>query len=231
MTEIKTNILQFVEKNKIDMIPRWKFVLYSLLWTVLALFTFTALVFTGSMIMYILSTHGFIYLPLFGIGELVQSLRSIPLILFTLTIVLVVLVEMLVRHYSFSFRKPMLTTLLTLTGASLVCSFLLTLTPVHKEIRNYARDHNIGFIYHEYDRPLPLNELETMTVIRGIVVATSSDGIMLALSDDSIQAVYASSTLHHFRIPTKGEDVVVFGRLTGQIFEAVAIRTTGPFPR
>lgn len=231
MKSIKTNVLHFVEKNKIGMIPRWKFLMYSMLLFVGACFSFVVLVFIGSLIIFILSTHGLIYLPIFGAGELAGSLRAIPLLLLVLMVALIVVVEILVRNYSFSFRKPVLTTLFTLTILAIILSYLVTLTPVHKEIRAYARDNHMDFVYHGYDRPLPLKPMKGMTVIRGIVMATTSDSVTLKISDDSFIIVYASTTMmKKIELPDKYEEVVIFGRVIGDRFEAVDIKNIEDLP-
>lgn len=230
MTEVKTNILQFVEKNKISMIPRWKFVLYSLLGITLAVFSFVLVTFFGSMIIFILSKHGFLYLPLFGLNGIVHSIRAVPFVLFILTLILIVIVELLVKNYSFSFRRPVVATLLTLTLSALVFSFLVTLTPMHNNLRNYARMHNINFIYDEYNRPLPIRKAGTMTVIRGTIVSTTSDEVTIKSFDDSIQVVYASTSIKDNSFPDMGEDIVIFGRMVNDKFEAIKIRDADTFP-
>jgi hypothetical protein len=230
MTNLKENILQTVVKNKISMIPRWKFFLYSMLWILSACFSFALLVFFGSLIMYVLSVHGFIYLPFFKFGEVINSLRAIPFILFILTIVLLFVVEILVRNYAFSFRKSIVTTFITLTLVALCFSYLLNLTPVHREIWGYAKSHHISFISKEYDRPLPLRRMG-LTVIRGVVISTSTDSVVLELPDDSTQIVYGSTTLgKSIELPEKGEEVVVFGQIVNNRFEAVDIRTDKELP-
>lgn len=231
MKSVKTNILQFVEKNKINMIPRWKFLLYSLLLFIGACFSFVALVFIGSLIIFVLSTYGFIYLPIFGFGELAENLRAIPILLLLLTVALIVVVEVLVRNYSFSFRKPVLTTMFTLIVLAIILSYLVTLTPVHREIRAYARDNHIDFVYHGYDRPLPLKPMKGMTVIRGIVVSTTTDSVTLKISDDSFVVVYASTTLmKKIDLPDKDDEVVIFGRVIGDKFEAVDVKHIEDLP-
>lgn len=230
MTDIKTNILQFVEKNKISMIPRWKFVLYSLLGIALAIFSFVALTFFGSMIIFVLAKHGFLYLPLFGLGEIIHGLRAIPFVLFILTIILIVIVEILVRNYAFSFRKPIVNTLLLLSLSAIVFSFLLTLTPMHLELRNYARMHNFDLLSREYDRPLPIKEVGGMTVLRGTIVSTTTNDVTVKSFDDKTEVVYASTSIKGNSLPDVGEDVVIFGSVVGDKFEAIKIRDADSFP-
>ena len=230
MTDIKTNILQFVEKNKISMIPRWKFVLYSLLGITLTVFAFVVLTFFGSMIIFILSKYGFLYLPLFGLGGIMHGIRAVPFVLFILTVILIVIVEILVHKYAFSFRKPVITTLLTLTLSAIVFSSLLTLTPMHSQLRNYARMHSVDFISHEYDRPLPIKELGNITVLRGLVVSTTTDEVTIKLFDETTQIVYASTSIKDNNLPDIEEDVVVLGHMVDDKFEAIKIRDADDFP-
>lgn len=230
MTDIKTNILQFVEKNKISMIPRWKFILYSLLGIALTVFTFVVLTFFGSMIIFVLAKHGFLYLPLFGLGGIMHGIRAVPFVLFILTVILIVIVEILVRKYAFSFRKPVITTLLTLTLSAIVFSSLLTLTPMHLQLRDYARMHNIDFVSREYDRPLPIKETGNMTVLRGVIVSTTTDEVTIKLFDETTQVVYASTSIKDNDLPDIYEDVVILGHIVDDKFEAIKIRDADSFP-
>ncbi|MCX6756699.1 MAG: hypothetical protein NTW35_00890 [Candidatus Nomurabacteria bacterium] len=230
MTDIKTNILQFVEKNKISMIPRWKFILYSLLGMTLTVFAFVVLTFFGSMIIFILSKYGFIYLPLFGLGGIMHGIRAVPFVLFILTVILIVIVEILVHKYAFSFRKPVITTLLTLTLSAIVFSSLLTLTPMHGEIRRFARENHIDFISRGYDRPLPIKEVGGMTVLRGTIVSTTTNDVTIKLFDDTTEIVYASTSIKDNDLPDTGEDVVILGHMVEDKFEAVRIRDADNFP-
>lgn len=230
MTDIKTNILQFVEKNKISMIPKWKFVLYSLLGIALTVFAFVVLTFFGSMIIFVLSKHGFLYLPLFGLGGIMHGIRAVPFVLFILTVILIVIVEILVRNYAFSFRKPVITTLLTLTLSAIVFSSLLTLTPMHGEIRRFARENHIDFISRGYDRPLPIKEAGDMTVLRGTIVSTTTNDVTIKLFDDTTEIVYASTSIKDNDLPDTGEDVVILGHMVEDKFEAIKIRDADSFP-
>lgn len=221
MTTIKNNILQFVEKNKINMIPRWRFVLYSLLWAVLLIFFWALLVFIGSMVVFTLTVHGLLYLPLFGMGEVIHSIRSIPTILVLLMIILVLVIELISRQYAFTFRRPMLITLCMVTLSSIVLSFVLPLTPVHLQLNEFSRKHNLAFV--GYGRPEPISDKET-TILRGIVMATSTYTVTLRLFDESIHLVHATSTSVWY-MPEIGDDVVVFGRFTDFGFEAIEMRS------
>ena len=230
MTNIKSNILSFVEKNKIHMIPRWKVVLYSLLGMLSLVFTFALLVFIGSLMVFVLSKYGFMYLPLFGLGATLASLQSIPLVLFLLAVMLVIIVEVLARQYDFTMRKPIFTTLLLITLSAIIISFFIALTPIHRDLRQYAKDHNLDFVSRQYDRPVPFGPMKGLTIIRGVVIATSTDTVTIQLFDETTKVVYASTTDEKVVLPETGDDVIVFGQLVDERFEAVRIRPTTRLP-
>lgn len=82
MNNLKTKILETVQKNNIKMIPKWKFVLYSALGVAGVWFTFLVLVFVVSLIFFVLSRYGFLDMPFFGFMQTVHALGAIPFALF-----------------------------------------------------------------------------------------------------------------------------------------------------
>ena len=224
MTNIKTKILESVHKNNVTMIPRWKFVLYSSVGIFGIGFTFLVTVFVLSLILFLLSRYGFMYLPFFGFMATMHALQAIPLVLLICTIVLLVLIEVMSRYYSFSFRRPLAVTLLLLTSGVTIVSFIISETPVHEYIRGYAKDHHMDMFARMYDRPLPFDETGAHDVLRGEVIASGSTSTTLRLFDGVTVIAYASTTLvRPLAMPDVGDDVVVFGRITGDDFEMVDV--------
>jgi len=231
MTTIKTTILDFVEKNKIKMVPRWQVLLYAGLGVVSLLFLFLLLVFVVSLMLFVLSKYGVMYLPLFGFGATLAALQSVPLLLFGSAIVLVVLVEILARTYAFSFKKPIFITVLIVLTSATVISFLIALTPIHKEINNYAREHNIGFVSRVYERPRPIAPHEKkLTVLRGTISATTSDTLTIELFDRTQYVVYSTNMNVGLPSLSLGDDVVVAGTFLHGRFEILHFRSAAKLP-
>jgi hypothetical protein len=228
MTHIKNKILTIVEHNKLSMIPRWKFVLYSALGVAGVLFSFLALIFTASVVVFILSKYGFVYLPLFGFGATVHLLMSLPVLLGIVAIILLFITEILVRQYAFAFRKPLVITLFVTTASALGIGFLVSLTPIHHTLRDFGRVHHIGMMEHMYDRPVPFGPMQGMTVLRGVVIATSTNTVRIQLFDDTEVTVYASTSLPKVFFPKYADEVVVFGTIVDGTFEAVKVRILSP---
>lgn len=224
MTNVKTKILESVHKNNVTMIPRWKFVLYSSIGIFGIGFTFLVAVFVLSLILFLLSRYGFMYLPFFGFMATMHALQAIPLVLLICTIALLVLIEVMSRYYSFSFRRPLAVTLLLLTTGAATISFIISETPVHEYIRGYAKDHHMDMFSRMYDRPLPFDATRVHDVLRGEVLASSATSTVLRLFNGVTVVAYASTTLTQpIVMPDVGDDVVVFGKITGDDFEMVDV--------
>jgi hypothetical protein len=226
MTNLKTKILESVQKNKVMMIPKWKFVLYSSLGIFGIVFALLLAVFVLSFILFLLSRYGFMYLPFFGFMATMHALEAIPLVLLACTVLLLIVVEVISRYYSFSFRRPLVVTLLAITTGVALISFVISETPVHEYIREYAEDHHIDSVSRMYDRPTPFRGKGMTDVLRGEVLALSATSTTLKLFNGMIVEVYASTTVSKILfVPKVGDDVVVFGSIVGDSFEMVDMRS------
>lgn len=113
---IKHTILDTLNTKNLKMIPRWRFVSYSILGVLGMIFIFLAAVFVFSLMLFVLSRYGFMYMPFFGFMATVKALSAIPLLLLFATIVLLVLIEIISRQYTIAFKRPLVVTLLSITS-------------------------------------------------------------------------------------------------------------------
>lgn len=213
------------------MIPKWKFALYSFLAIVGIVFVFLLATFFVSLVIFLLSAYGFMYMPLFGLAGVLHTLRAVPTLLFLCAVVLIVAVEVLSRNYSFSFRKPFAVTLLLLTTLTLVTSFAVNQTPIHDYVHNYARSHHIEMMENIYKRPLPFKERGGMTVVRGTVIGVDATGTILRLFDGKDITLRASSTeASNIADVVTGDDVVAVGFFSGGVFDVTVLRDASEMP-
>lgn len=219
MTKLKTKILDIVSKENITMIPRWKFVLYSALTIMGLFFAFFLAVFAGSLILFVLSKYGFLDLPFFDFLKTIHALNAIPLLLLFTTIFLLVVIEMISRSYTFSFRRPLGITLLVITSCTVIASYAVSRTPIHELIRNYAHDHNIDMMKRAYDRPRPIMRGDNMVVLRGIVSEIGTSTISITTFDGMLRTVAYSISNPKFAPFEVGAEVVVMGRMIDEVFE------------
>lgn len=215
------------------MTPRWKFVLYAALGLLGMGFFFFLAIFTFSLVIFVLSKYGFLHLPFFEFMGALHALNVIPVVLLVVTILLLAIIELISRSYSFSFRRPLGVTLLAVTSLAILVSFGISMTNVHEYVRDYARDHRLGFVSQAYDRPVPLKQRNGITAIRGMVIATTSSSVSLKLFDGNTFVGFSSTTSIFSSSLMLGADVVMFGTFMGDNFTIQEIREAPrqPFKR
>ncbi len=230
MTDLKDTILRTLSSGEIQMIPKWRLALYSFGAALSVLFLFLLVVFSFSFIFFTLSRYGFMYLPMFGFMTTLHMLKAIPLLLLLCTIALLLVIELISRKNAFSFRKPLMITLLSITSLAVILSFLISITPMHEYMRDYAREHNIPLVSKAYRRPIPLDGGREMTVLRGTVVAASSSFITVRLFDGVEVTARASTTLGDITLSVENSDVLLFGAFVNGSFEITEIKNAPRIP-
>jgi amino acid transporter len=234
MKNLKTKILETVKNNDIRMIPKWKFALYSILGVASLLFAFLITIFVMSLILFVLSRYGFMDMPFFGFMQTIHALAAVPLALFLCTIILLVLIEVISHSYSFSFRRPLVITLLLITSIVSLISYLISQTSAHIYVRDYIKSQHLDMLSRVYDRPLLSSAINGMDVLRGEVIAVSATSTVIRLFDGESITAYATTTEGTTTMPlppTIGDDVVMLGTFNDTRFEIMRIRKAhhGPF--
>lgn len=230
MTELKTKIIESLTRDNIKMIPKWRLILYSFGFVTALLFLFLIVIFTLSLIFFVLSRYGFMYLPVFGFMTIIHTLKAVPLLLLLCTVVLLIVIEVVSRKYAFSFKRPLALTLLFTTSLAVVFSFLVGVTPMHEYIRDYAREHDITVMSDVYRRPLPLRTGGDVTILRGSVLTSSTTFITLELFDGVEVKAYASTSLKGITLPRVDDDVLLFGSFVGSNFVMIGIKNAPNIP-
>lgn len=155
---IKDNVLKAITAGKVTMKPRWHFLLNAALLFAGTTLAVLALVYLTSFIIYVESgTRGF--------NELLQTL---PWLVLLLALIFIVILEVLVRKFAFSYRKPLLYTTLGVIFLVLLGGFVVSKTSFHNFLSDRShRDHPPfgSGIYRHYDHgmrgePRPNPEFE-----------------------------------------------------------------------
>lgn len=129
---LKDQIMVSVKGGRLKMRPKWHFVLRTSLLAVGVVLAVFAGLYLTSLLMFIAHETGIATAPTFGWPGLMLFLRSLPWILISLVLVFIVIIELLVRHYSFAYRMPLIYSglaVLLLVGAG---GIFLASTPFHK---------------------------------------------------------------------------------------------------
>lgn len=226
MTKLKTKIIEAVQNNSITMIPKWKFVLYSVFGILGIIFSFLIAIFIFSLVLFLLSTYGFLYMPFFEFVSTLHTLSAIPLLLLLCTIGLLIVIEIVSRYHSFSFRQPLSVTLLLITSIVTIISFFISESGIHDYVHEYAKKHRISMMEKMYARPKPFRPIDKrMDVLRGEVIQVASSSVSIKLFDGTIVVAYATTSNEgNIFSSLEGKEVMVLGVFNGEKFEIVKMK-------
>jgi hypothetical protein len=142
---IKDQVMEAIKRGQVKMRPRWHFVLRaSLFFTGLTIVSM-ALVYLASFIIFFFQRTGAISVPVFGFRGIISFLFSLPWLLILFGIIFVVLLELLIRRYSFAYRRPLLYSLLGIIVFASLVGFVVSKTSLHR-----------GFFARAQERKLPI---------------------------------------------------------------------------
>lgn len=221
---LRHGVMDAIKRGKVQMRPRWHFVLVSTLAALGVGIALLTLLYIVSLSVFILRDSGAWFAPSFGGRGWFSLLRSVPWLLVFFTVVFIVVIEVLVRRYRFVYRKPLLLSVVGIIVVILAGGVAIANTSFHRRMAFYAQHQELppplGLPYGGFFRMPPPPD-----VYHGVILATTSRGFII---DDQNGAgtttVIISSKTH---LPdgedfSVGSDVVVIG-------DAVATGTVQAF--
>src|SRR4030042_4792350 len=129
---LQNSILEKIKSGQAKIRPKWHFVLKTLLLAAGVLFGTLALLYLASFVLFVLRQTGSWFLPSFGWRGIMVFLISMPWLLVILGVVFIILLELLVRHYSFAYRNPLLYSLLGIIVFVIIASVFVAKTSFHE---------------------------------------------------------------------------------------------------
>lgn len=216
------NIIEKIKKGEIKMKPKWHFALKTLLVILSTIVASLFILYLISFIFFSLRLSGLWYLPKFGFRGLGPLLFSLPWLLLLSAILLIVVLEILVRRFSFVYRRPILYTVLGIIILVLLGGFLINKTHMHPALFQRAEKGHlpiVGPMYRGYGMP----NLED--VHRGVVSEITDDGFVLQDQNGQLFTVSTSSTRFPFKQKIQKDDaVIVLGKAENDSIKAVGVR-------
>jgi hypothetical protein len=220
---LREKIFQKIESGQIKMRPKFHFILKTLL-VACGIFLATLLIlFLVSFIGFHLRASGIWYFPTFGWRGFAVYVGLLPWFLIILSIILILLLEVLTKHFSFVWRRPIFYSLLVIILIAVIGGFLIERTSFHPNLFLRARQGNLplmGPIYREFGMPNFRN------VYRGVVEEVTEDGFRIRTFDDQLLTVILAQEAH---LPFKEEieqkdTVVVMGERRDDTVRAFDVR-------
>ncbi|MFH0852662.1 MAG: hypothetical protein V1845_03605 [bacterium] len=216
-------ILEKIKSGKAKMRPRWHFILKAGLFVAGFVIATFALLYLTSFILFILRQTGVWFLPAFGWRGMGVFLISFPWLLILVGIIFVILLEIMVRHYSFAYRKPLLYSLAAIIAFVAVAGLIAAKTTFHERLFLRARQEKLpiaGPFYREFGMP----RMENAHI--GTIIEITNDGFLMEdLKGEKLTIIVSPETSFPLGIDFQKDDrVMILGERSGNSVKALGIR-------
>jgi len=220
---ISEKVLKQIKSGKTKMRPKVYFVAKTILIVLGILLLSLSLFFLISFIMFSLRSTGVWYLPRFGFPALHTFFFSLPWLLILMGLALIVVLEILVNRFSFSYRRPLVYSLLGVIITVTLGSFLLQRSQMHSVLFRQVRDGRLpltGQLYRNFGMR------KFREVHHGLISEITEDALIIeTVRREKLRIIVTSKT----RLPSgtgiQQEDVVVvFGKRDDHTVEAIEIQ-------
>lgn len=181
-----------------------------------------------SFIIFVLRARGALFLLEFGWPGIKILLLSFPWLLVVLALLFIVALELLIKHFGFAYRRPLIYSIFGVTVAVLSGGALVAATPLHSSAFKSAIESTLpvaGGLYRSYGRaPLPPN------VFSGRVV--EPDGgqeIQIeTIGGERLRVQISTSTgcriINKNGLIEKNDPVMIMGEMRGAKIRAFGVR-------
>lgn len=226
--QLNKEILSQIKEGKVEMKSRWFFLLRTILGVLGVFILSLCLVFLVSFILFGLRKSGVALAPGFGPQGFILFAMSLPWMLILITVAFLAVLEILIRKYSFVYKKPILYSLIGVFGITTLITLLLPSFAFHNSIfRAYKPDKGgemtpVGRFYRGFGMP------RSPDLIRGVVMDYSTGTLLIKTDEGVTSSVIISEFTKGIRdieIIT-GKEVLIFGpKSTSGIIKAFGIHS------
>lgn len=220
--QLNKKIEAAIEEGKAIMRPRWYFVIKGVLAVLGGVLIALVLLYLVSFIVFTLKQNGVGFVPAFGPRGWFSFARNLPWLLILLSLLFIILLELFVRRYSFSYRRPALYSAAGIILLAVVGGVFVAGTQLHPRALRYSFDRHLPISEAWYRR---VEDERFEDIFRGIITATTSSGFII---EDRLgtSSVVISSTTQFLppNMPVVGGGVLIFGERDGAVIAAQGIR-------
>ncbi len=223
MGSISDKVFNKIKKEQIKMRPKIYFILRAVLVASMTLLVAFFVLFLVSFILFNLRASGAWFLPRFGFPAIGIFLKSLPWLLILIAIILIVVLETLVKRFSFAYRRPILYSVLAIIIFAFLGSFAISRTHLHPDFFWKAQGRKLpmmGGFYRGFGMPR-LGDVHC-----GIVSDMMDNGFYLETAKGEILTIVATSTIRSPLGPVikKDDRVIVLGKRDDGTVRAFGVR-------
>lgn len=223
MNDLQQKLLEKIKAGEVTMVPRWHFLLRGLLWATALVTVALVAIYLLSFIFFMLRHSGLMFAPLFGWHGLMIFVVSSPWILVGMLGLFLCALYLLVTHYSFSYQKPLVYSMIGVVLFVIAVASLIQQTSMHERIRTFATEREVPGLAPLYR---DATERKSDEVTRGEIRQLSESGFMLKTVENEVYPVIVSG---HTKLPFNhalevDDAVMVFGPLREGSIDAFGVR-------
>jgi hypothetical protein len=219
----KLDILKKIKSGEVDMKPQWHFVLKSLLLVLGVITAALLIIYLLSFVLFALRQSGVGFIPIYGFRGLSMFIMNSPWLLIASAAGLVVVLQLLVHKYSFSYRQPLLYSTIGVIMLVLLGSFIIDQTQFQSRMRGFAENRNTPVFSSLY---LGIDEGRPGNIIFGTITEMTEKGFVIK-SDfgETLDITITDATRQpQHKTYVTNEDVLVFGDREGSVVTALGVR-------
>jgi hypothetical protein len=214
--QLKDKVMAMIQKRGVSMRPRWHFILLSALAAAGALILIVLLLYVTSLALFFMRINGGWYAPSFGGRGWIVLLQSAPVLLLGLVALFAVILEVLVRKYSFAYRTPLLMSLGGILLIIFVGGFTIAQTSLHHRLEQEAHRGRLPPPFTMWYKA-PFRVPPPGDMYRGVIMVRNETGFVMADFEDGTSTVQITPKT---RFPygmdfAPGDFVIVVGDMHG----------------
>ncbi len=215
MNDFKEKLIKKIQSGEIDMKPKWHFVLKTILLISGIVLSALLAIYLLSFIFFTLHRSGLIFAPGYGMRGLGIFITASPWLLIVLAIIFLTTLYILVKKYSFSYKRPLLYSMIGVLFLVSLASFALERTQMHDRIQSFAEKTNLPGISPFYRSTLGQTpEGVTLGTIEEITdtgfVITNNEGKKITIITDSKTRQKPGSSY------SKGDQLLIYGKKSSE---------------
>ncbi len=220
---LKEQILAQISSGQAKMRPRSYFIVRGVLLALGTVVMTLTLLYTISLIVFITKLNGSSELPAFGLKGIAPFIFSLPWILIATCLLALVVLELLVHHYAFAYRKPVVYSLVGVFVVAILGSMIVARFRLHEQLFEFAQEERLpiaGPFYRDYDHRRVRN------IYPGIIATLNESGFNLTTRQAETFTIIVNEQT---AVPAgwiwhQGDMVVVLGNEDDRIITALGVR-------
>lgn len=225
---IKDRILEEIKEGQIKMRPKWRFALEASLILAGGVIILLALLYLASFMIFFLRETGVLFVPIFGFDGWQAFFFSLPWVLIFFIFVFVGVLELLIRRYSFVYRRPLVYSALGIIFIVAAGGIFVANTSLHEGLSGCADKNSLplmGPVYHEYanqrfqniHRGRIMNLARNNMIINNMVIQNRQRERLLIIITPRTRLPWGADF-------SEGDTVIVFGDRTDDTVTALGIQ-------